>query len=209
MLEIHLLRHAQSAHNDTASHLVCGRSSDVPLSAKGIAQAEAVGDILDAQGIHFDKVFCSTAVRTRQTLNIAQSRAPALRATPVVLSEQIEERAQGEWVGKCGAEIYTQKVVAKMHDDLMDFKAPGGESYREAEARMMNFLRKEILQQYENGTILIVGHATVFRCMLMGLFQFPPEVLIHIAYKNAFFSKLTFDKQTGWKLRYCNQPWPL
>jgi probable phosphoglycerate mutase len=209
MLEIYLLRHAQSVHNDKASHFVCGRSSETPLSANGIAQAEAAGDFLNERGIRFDKVFCSTAVRTRQTLHLAQSRSPALRAVPVVFSERIEEREQGEWVGRRGSEIYTREVVAKMHSDLMNFSAPGGESYRDAEVRMMSFLSDEVLPHYENGVVLIVGHSMVFRCLLMALFQLPPELILHIAYKNAFFSKLSFERQTGWRLHYCNQPWPL
>ncbi len=55
MLKVYLLRHGQTAWN-ADNNRYCGRT-DIPLTAKGIAQAEAVREQL--QGIAFDGVYSS------------------------------------------------------------------------------------------------------------------------------------------------------
>lgn len=64
MRELILLRHA---HADPAA---AGQDDhERPLSATGRAEAEAAGDWLREHGLRPDRVLCSTAARTRQTLD--------------------------------------------------------------------------------------------------------------------------------------------
>ena len=63
MRELILLRHAH-AESATAGQDDIAR----PLSATGLAEARAAGDWLREHGLRPDRVLCSTATRTRDTL---------------------------------------------------------------------------------------------------------------------------------------------
>ena len=70
MLSIYLLRHAETDYNAHAQ-FISGRSNHIPLSTKGEKQALEIGKVLKDSDILFDKVFCSIANRTRQTLDLS------------------------------------------------------------------------------------------------------------------------------------------
>lgn len=67
-----LMRHAKS---DWSSGVT--RDHDRPLNARGLRAARAMGDWLRAQGYLPDRVLCSTATRTRETLAGLRIDAPA------------------------------------------------------------------------------------------------------------------------------------
>jgi phosphohistidine phosphatase SixA len=60
-----ILRHAQTEDTRPGS-----RDSERRLTPDGERDAEQVGDHLRKQGITIDKVLCSSAARTRQTLEL-------------------------------------------------------------------------------------------------------------------------------------------
>ncbi|SDO60219.1 phosphohistidine phosphatase [Lutimaribacter pacificus] len=66
-----LMRHAKS---DWSSGVT--RDHDRPLNARGLRAARAMGDWLRAQGYLPDRVLCSTATRTRETLDGLRIDAP-------------------------------------------------------------------------------------------------------------------------------------
>ena len=70
-LTLYLLRHAETAYNADRLH-IGGRSPWLPLSENGRTQATACGQQLAAQGLTFDRVFCSTALRAVETLRLIQ-----------------------------------------------------------------------------------------------------------------------------------------
>lgn len=74
-MKLHLLRHAKtSPTSDT------GKDIDRPLSVKGISQSNLMGNYLINKGNLVD-VWCSSAVRTRQTLDIVQYHAALNQAS--------------------------------------------------------------------------------------------------------------------------------
>ncbi|WP_026927882.1 SixA phosphatase family protein [Granulicoccus phenolivorans] len=66
-----LMRHAEAA--DFAPGL---DDSDRPLTRRGQDQARAVGAALAEHGVRIDQVLCSSAARTRQTLDLLGVQAP-------------------------------------------------------------------------------------------------------------------------------------
>lgn len=83
MLSIYLLRHAETDYN-ADNKFVGGRSNHLSLSAKGEKQAVEIGKVLGNSNIRFDKVFCSVANRTQQTLEIILSQAH-ITNEPIIL----------------------------------------------------------------------------------------------------------------------------
>lgn len=65
------MRHAEAA--DFAPGL---NDADRPLTRRGQDQARRVADELADQGVRIDQVLCSSAVRTRQTLELLEIDAP-------------------------------------------------------------------------------------------------------------------------------------
>jgi probable phosphoglycerate mutase len=209
MIELYLLRHAQSELNmlPLEDRRIGGRSSHILITAVGAAQAQTAGEELQKAGLRFDKIFCSTAVRARQTLENVLSRAAILRETPVGFSDEIEERNQGIWVGRKGCEVYNREWFLEANANWLDFKPEGGESYRETETRMVSFINKNILQCFEKGRFLLVGHGVAMRCFLRSALNFSAKLLFSLNYHNATFSKLTYTAANQWELDYWNQQW--
>jgi phosphohistidine phosphatase len=88
MLTLALLRHAKSSWSD-ATEL----DRDRPLAARGLADAPLMGKAMAERGIDPELVLCSSARRTRDTLNLV---LPELRVEPRVVYEDALYHASAE-----------------------------------------------------------------------------------------------------------------
>lgn len=79
MLTLSLLRHAKSSWKDTAVP-----DHDRPLNARGTVEAPLMGKAMAEHGLDPDVVLCSTARRTRDTLELV---LPELKTEPKVIYE--------------------------------------------------------------------------------------------------------------------------
>jgi len=70
MLTLYLLRHAKSSWNDASQ-----RDFERPLSDRGREACALIGEFIEEKGIEFDLVLVSTAVRTRETIDLVKQRA--------------------------------------------------------------------------------------------------------------------------------------
>ena len=113
-----LLRHAKSDYPDGVS------DHDRPLAERGIREGALVGDWIRENIATVDAVLCSTATRTRQTLERTGITAPAqfvdriYDATPGIVIEEIND-VQSRFDG----EVSTLLVVG--HEPVMSSLALG------------------------------------------------------------------------------------
>lgn len=203
MLSIYFLRHAETEYNAN-NRFIGGRSNHLELSTKGENQAKEVGKFLNQSDIQFDKVFCSIANRTRQTLDIILSQAE-ITSDSIIYSEEIQELSQGDWEGKLRSEIYTIKRLAEINSNQWLFKAPNGESQKEVEERMMSFIENNIISQYSEGNFLIVGHGMAFKCLLRGILNISSQMAYKLLIDNVSLTKLRYDSNNGWYFDYMNR----
>jgi len=70
MLTLYLLRHAKSSWDDTSK-----QDFERPLANRGRKACALIGEYIEEQGIEFDLVLVSTALRTRQTIDLVKERA--------------------------------------------------------------------------------------------------------------------------------------
>jgi len=70
MLTLYLLRHAKSSWDDAWQ-----RDFERPLSNRGREACALIGEFIEEKGIDFDLVLVSTAVRTRETIELVKERA--------------------------------------------------------------------------------------------------------------------------------------
>jgi len=203
MIELFLLRHAETEYN-ADNQFIGGRSNHLNLSENGCKQAEKIGLQFCEKFITFDKVFCSISVRTRSTLDIIQQQT-RITDFPVIYSEELQELSQGEWEGRLRTEIYTPEQLYEINSNQWLFKAPGGESQKEVEDRMLYFIEQNIINQYSIGKFLIVGHGIAFKCLLRGILGISTQMAYKLLIENVSITKLRHEKETGWYIDYMNR----
>ncbi|MDR2950284.1 MAG: histidine phosphatase family protein [Prevotella sp.] len=203
MHSLYFLRHAETDYNAN-NQFIGGRSNHLELSIKGKIQAKEIGILLNQSDTQFDKVFCSIANRTRQTLDIILSQTN-ITNNSITYSEEIQELSQGDWEGRLRSEIYTPERLAEINSNQWIFKAPNGESQREVEERMMSFIENNIVSQYSEGNFLIVGHGMAFKCLLRGILGISSQMAYKLLIDNVSLTKLRYDSNNGWYLDYLNK----
>jgi len=203
MKSIYLLRHAETEYN--ANNLfIGGRSNHLELSTKGEEQAKEIAKLLSNSDIRFNKVFCSVANRTRQTLHIILSQVQ-ITNNPIIYSEEIQELSQGDWEGKPRSEIYTPERLAEINSNQWHFKAPNGESQKEVEERMLSFIENNIINLYSEGNFLLVGHGVAFKCLLRSILGISSQMAYKLLIDNVSMTKLRYNSNNGWYLDYLNR----
>ena len=157
-----LVRHGESQAN--LDHQMAGRLN-VPLTAKGKAQARAVGKAL--RGFRFDKAYSSTRRRAGDTRAIALRSAG--QRVPTVRRSALDERAFGFLEGMTHAEAATLFGADRLARWRLsrDEGPPGGESMDDVERRTTDLLDREILPDLRAGkTVLVTSHKHTLRALM-------------------------------------------
>lgn len=81
MHTLYLLRHAKSSWDDSSL-----TDHERPLAPRGVHAGAAIAAYLESRDVQVDLVLCSTAVRTRQTLDLIM---PALGDPPVEFEDEL------------------------------------------------------------------------------------------------------------------------
>ncbi|XP_057489319.1 uncharacterized protein LOC130775200 isoform X2 [Actinidia eriantha] len=131
-------------HMNLRPDLVAGRCPDAALTANGKRQARALAVSLKSQGIRFHAVYTSPLDRARATA-VSVSQEMNFGEEQIQSSDALLEMSQGHWEGCHRSEVYTPEIMSLMDRFQPDFSAPSGESLRQVEFRMVQFL---------NGTVL-------------------------------------------------------
>ena len=165
MLRIFLIRHGETEWNKV------GRlqgNSDVKLSAEGIRQARLLAEhaILPA----VDVIYSSDLSRAFDTAKILAANF----SLPVNKTPALREINFGDWEGQ------SISVLAKEHPKSFGrfFTAPEhchpphGETFLEAQARVMNVLR-DIIAKHDNRNVAIVAHGAVNRLIIGAALDMP------------------------------------
>lgn len=164
-MPIYLIRHGETALN--ASRIL--QPSDTPLSAAGLAQAQALGRRLTSQPI--DAILTSDLSRALQTAQAIVAERPLGQASALRFSTSslLHERNLGDLRGQPYEAIGV---------DLLDFKdaPPGGESLAQFEERVaaafehvIDVHQDMMDNAEENGptepdpVLLVVSHGLVIR----------------------------------------------
>ncbi|GMN57418.1 hypothetical protein TIFTF001_026517 [Ficus carica] len=141
--EVFLISHGE-CQLSLRPDLIAGRCPEAVLTANGKRQARALAVFLNSQGVRFNAVYSSPLDRARsmatsvcQEMNFSEEQ--------ILTSDAIVEMSQGHWEGCLRSEIYSAEILSFIDSIQPDFSAPSGESLRQVEFRMVNFL---------NGTIL-------------------------------------------------------
>lgn len=156
---IYFVRHGESLGNKGGTY----QTLDTPLSKEGVSQAKKVGKRLT--GIHFDLIYSSDAVRTRQTIEFINQ---SLDAEKIEYWEELREiRTPTEVQNK----NHESPEVKKIMDNVLDnFKKNTGSYSDEESFNELNLRAKKVIDHLEikhkDQTILVVSHAAFIKTMV-------------------------------------------
>lgn len=187
MLKIYLLRHGETAWNADGNRY-CGRT-DLPLTDKGIRQAELVHDKLKDQT--FDLVFASPLKRAIETARIVTGKED------IQTDKRLIEIDFGKWEGK-SKEVFiseNEELWNKWRTDPTEVKAgETGESAGEVVARVDAFFQS-IVKKEDDKKILIGGHNGINRLYLSYKLGMPLKNYRKFFLDNASVTEFTLDQE--------------
>jgi len=155
-LTVLLIRHADPVAPGTAGFDEFTR----PLTAKGIRDAERLGEMHAATQI--DAAYSSPYLRARQTIEpIARSRGLTIETVDALRERILSTSELPDW----------RLHLQRSWEDF-DYAAPGGESGREAQARVVRVL-DTIAMRHSAGTVILASHGNL---IALALHAFMPGV---------------------------------
>ena len=160
--QIYLIRHAHPDYPDGAK-MCLGRKNDLPLSARGFAQAALLSEYFSK--IPLEAVYSSPLLRARQT---AAAIAGDLR--PLCVLDELIELDGGEWDGLTFDELharYPQYFVPGARFSC----PPGGETDEEGLSR--TYAALNLVAARTQRCAALVAHSGVNRILLCDLLGRP------------------------------------
>lgn len=159
---IKLIRHGESEANTGNMNPTKVKDAAIPLSLKGIEQANHAGTIIGKEFLEDALIYCSPYMRTRQTL---QNIIIGANADPASIKIYEDPRLREIDVGYGDSEAQLEK--RRIHGWFY-YRFEGGESPADCYDRTSAFLESLMRQvgRSNKGNILIVCHGMTLRCFV-------------------------------------------
>lgn len=182
MKKIYLARHGESEWNILSK--VQGQK-DVPLTDKGIVQANSLGNRLIHEEI--DKIYASDLIRAYETANIIGK----INNVEVVSMKELREINFGIWEGLTNSEIKTRyqkefniwmRTPEKLH-------LTNAESLKELQLRAMRGINN-IVRDNSIDNVLIVSHSATLKTIILGLLGIDISYFKNLSLNNVSLSMI-------------------
>lgn len=175
MTTILLVRHATTA---ATGKRLGGWTPGVHLDAKGVRQAEATAARIVDDALGVSAVYASPLERTQDTAKIV-AKALGLR---VRTRRGLGEVDYGDWTNRPLGQLRRRKEWAVIQQTPSRFTFPGGESIREAQARVVEEL-EALAADHATDAIIAVSHADVIKAAVAHFLGMPLDTFqrIHVA----------------------------
>ena len=185
MTEIIIIRHGETEWNKT------GRfqgHSDVPLSAEGRTQAEALGKNLIVD--HVDAIYASDLTRAMETAAPLAARF----GLPVISDPQLRELNFGAWEGRNFNDVNAENpnAMKNFYTDPELADLPESELFPEFQRRVAGRVR-EIVAHERGKRVVIVSHGASIRILLADLLSMPIRSIWHLSQLNTAVNKIRFE----------------
>ena len=175
---LYLVRHGETAEN--RARIV--QPADVPLSAKGHQQAQALAKRLVSANI--TQIICSDLPRTRQTA----SQFLALKSVPVTYDALLQERNFGDLRGQ---------AYDAIGDDFFaeEYRPPNGESWADFHHRVAQAwaMVKRVISEHEDGDLLVITHGLVCRALAARHLCIPDHLTMPSSWQNTSVTVATLQ----------------
>lgn len=184
-----LVRHGETEWNH--DNRVQG-SMDIPLSARGREQAEALGRELLRRGETFDLLLSSDLKRAAETAQILSSllKGPAVTVEPL-----LREMDCGEWEGLSIDDLRRDQPEGwRRWMDDPTFRVPGGESILDVRERAKAFFAAYGQRLEGAERVLLVAHGLFNRMVLAEVMGIEPQRARFFATDNTSLSRFRWSR---------------
>ena len=157
-MELHLIRHGQTNWNEERR---AQGQSDSKLTKIGKEQAVALGKKI--KQIKFDKIFCSSSLRTRQTAELVFPKTEL----EIEYLDSLREIFLGSWEGKLYKDIEVENPESHNHfwKEPHLFKLTGAENFYQLQKRAIKVV-DSIVEEFESKKVVIVSHGALIKALL-------------------------------------------
>jgi broad specificity phosphatase PhoE len=185
MTRILLIRHGQTEWN--RERIFRGRA-DVPLSAEGLRQAQALAERLATDDVA--AVYTSPLVRAVAT---AEHAAKPHCSQPITV-DALTDMSYGEWEGKPHERVQEQwpDLYEKWHSAPHLVRPPGGETLSEVRQRALEALL-HITAEKSDATVVVVSHRVVCKLLLCAALGLEDSAFWHVRQDTCCVNLLEYE----------------
>jgi|TARA_B110000438_G_scaffold249871_1_gene253371 broad specificity phosphatase PhoE len=198
-MEIHLIRHGETNWNKERR---AQGQSESHLTDLGIQQAKELGQRIGQ--LEFDRIYCSSSLRTRQTAEHAFSES----TTEINYLDSLREIFLGPWEGVLYDDIAIREPDSYKHfwEEPHLFNVEGAESFSNLQKRAVETVG-EIAAGHPQQKIALVSHGALIKSFLCHLEKRPlSELWAPPKMHNCAHSIVNLDAEgSGIILQYADQ----
>jgi len=172
------LRHGQAKNN--LERILTGRTPGVPLTEKGIDQAEKAAKFLEHMNI--SAIYSSPIERARHTAEIVGKH----NSLDVTIDDRLIELDMGKFTGVPYDEIFTShgNVFMKFYNGELEIAHNGVETFSEVKKRILGIV-DHVIENHPDQNVVLVTHMDPIKAMLSTVIDLTPTNLFELIIANA------------------------
>jgi len=172
------LRHGQAKNN--TERILAGRTPGIPLTEKGIDQAQKAAQLLEHMNI--SRIYSSPIERAKHTAEIVGKQ----NSVDVTIDERLIELDMGKFTGMPYDEIFSShgNVFMKFYNGELEIAHNGVETFEEVKRRILDIV-DHVLETHPDENVVLVTHMDPIKAMLSTIVDLTPENLFELIIANA------------------------
>ena len=178
MGSIIFLRHGQAKNN--TERILAGRTPGVPLTEKGIDQAEKAAKFLEDMNI--SAIYSSPIQRAKHTAEIVGKH----NSIDVKIDDRLIELDMGKFTGVPYDEIFSShgNVFMKFYKGELEIAHNGVETFSDVKKRVLGIV-DHVIEKHPDENVVLVTHMDPIKAMLSTVVSLSPENLFELIIANA------------------------
>ena len=176
--QIIFLRHGQAKNN--TERILSGRTPGVPLTDKGITQAQQTAELLEHMNI--SAIYSSPIQRAKHTAEIVGKH----NSIDVTIDDRLIELDMGKFTNVPYDEIFTShgNVFMKFYDGELEIAHNGVETFADVKKRVASIV-EEVIEKHPDENVVLVTHMDPIKAMLSTIVDLSPTNLFELIIANA------------------------
>ena len=176
--QIIFLRHGQAKNN--TERVLSGRTPGVPLTDKGITQAQQTAELLEHMNI--SAIYSSPIQRAKHTAEIVGEH----NSIDVQIDDRLIELDMGKFTGVPYDEIFANhgNVFLKFYNGELEIAHNGVETFADVKKRVSSIV-DEIIEKHPDQNVVLVTHMDPIKAMLSNVVDVSPTNLFELIIANA------------------------
>ncbi len=172
------LRHGQAKNN--IERILTGRTPNIPLTEKGIEQAEKTAKFLEQMNI--SAIYSSPIERAKHTAEIVAKH----NSLDVTIDDRLIELDMGKFTGVPYDDIFTShgNVFMKFYNGELEIAHNGVETFSEVKKRVLSIV-DHVVEKHPDQNVVLVTHMDPIKAMLATVVDLSPTNLFELIIANA------------------------